>query len=406
MKFPMHRTMLVLGTTLAAFTIATPYRNGAWLDPATSVTMAGLSLNLGYGPIMAILHLAKVSVVASVARAWRQNRWVGAVCACAATMLVGMSIFNAWKVLERQRSARVVEERAAVLRAKAIDEELRAVRERVALLGWRPLATVEAEIAAERASWIWDVTAGCTKLESGTHRKFCANDARLEGARAQAAQAEKLRQREAELAGARLDRPAVAVNSRGYDDDMLQAILIAVAIELTEVVLFGLAGYFVPPSVPVGSPSPRGGAPIGTAPRTSRGGRRSRAGRASSHTRTPGAAAPNATSAAASDGHDEARWRTTGSSRPRDEPCATGGIGEERRRAIDAFVASLRRGVDLRATGSELFDAYAATCVKRGWPPIPRNVFGELLLLAIDGIGGRKVKASRQYYCGVGLPCR
>lgn len=184
MTFPIHRTMFALGTTLAAFTIAMPYRNGAWLDPATTVIIAGVSLNLGYGPVMAILHLAKVRLVAAVAPAWRRNLGVGAVCVCAATMLVGMSIFNSWKILERQQSARVAEARTAVLRADAIEEELRAVRERVALLGWRPLVTIEAEIAAERHSWVWDATTGCTKVESGTHRKFCQNLARLEGARA------------------------------------------------------------------------------------------------------------------------------------------------------------------------------------------------------------------------------
>jgi hypothetical protein len=59
--FPIHRTMFALGTTLAVFTIAMPYRNGAWLDPATTVSALGLSLNLGLGPVMGLLHVAKAA---------------------------------------------------------------------------------------------------------------------------------------------------------------------------------------------------------------------------------------------------------------------------------------------------------------------------------------------------------
>lgn len=158
---------------------------------------------------------------------------------------------------------------------------------------------------------------------------------------------------------------------------MLQAILIAVVIEFTEVMLFGLAGFFAPPSS-------RGAAPVDAAPRSSRPDGRPRAGRESPQATAPGAAAPKATATAASDGHDETRWRTTSRSRPRDEPSASGCINEEWRRAVDAFAASLRRGADLRATGSELFDAYSAMCVQRGWPPMPRNVFGQLLRPAVD----------------------
>jgi hypothetical protein len=52
MKITLHSTMLGLGLILATFTIATPYRNGAWLDPATTMSVIGLSLNYGLGPVM------------------------------------------------------------------------------------------------------------------------------------------------------------------------------------------------------------------------------------------------------------------------------------------------------------------------------------------------------------------
>jgi len=393
--------MLALGIALAATTIATPYRNGAWLDPATTVIILGVSLNLGYGPAMAILYLAKLRVVAVVADTWRRSRLVGQACACVAMMLVAVSIFNTWKVLERQRSARVEQARADVLRANAIDEELRAVRARLALLAWRPLESVEADIAAERLSWIWDTTAGCTKLESGTHRKFCQNMLRLEGARTQAAQAESLRQREAELAGARLAGPVVAYSPQANDGDLLQAILIAVAIEITEVVLFGLAGFLAPSSAPLGMPGACGQGPVDPAPRSASGGLPP-ARQGSPEMRAPGAAEPIAT--AASDGHDETLWRTTSLSPPPDEPGGLGRNAEERRREVEAVVASLRREPNLRTSGSAIYDFYTKMCEERGWPPMARNVFGQLLKRAVEAMGGRKTKASRQFYEGVGLP--
>ena len=412
MKLTIHDTMLVLGTSLAVLTIAAPYRNGAWLDPAATVSVAGLSLNVGLGLVMITLHVAKLRLVSLVAPAWRRNRVVGAVCFVMAAVLVAVSTFNAWSLLERQRSARVAEARTAVERADAIRDELRSVRERVALLGWRPLATVEAELSAERHHWIWGATAGCTKIESGMHRKFCAHFAKLEGVRAEAAQAEGLRQREEELARARLDRSPVTENREADDAEMLQAILIAVVIELTEVVLFGLAGFFAAPSVPAGSLSPRAEPAVQGSPqgRYSRRGERFRAAveepRISQQARPLSAAGRQPIEVVTDDGHDERGQRLLNASRPRAEAQAAGFVPEERRRAVDAFVASLRRGPNLRATGSALYDAYLATCRQRGWPQVPLNVFGQLLKPVIEAIGGRKVKASRQYYEGVDLPHR
>jgi hypothetical protein len=385
------------------------------------VSALGLSLNLGLGTVMGLLHVAKAALVAAGAPAWRRNRGVGAVCLCAALLLVAVSFFNAWSLLERQRSVRVADVRTAVERADIIREELRSVRERVALLGWRTLATVEAELAAERHSWIWDTTTGCTKAESGTHRQFCARAAKLEGARAEAAQAESLRQREAELTRALLDRPALAehrhsdlVTLAGWfgsslaSAEMLQALMIAAVIELTEVVLFGLAGFFAGPSASGSSVTPSEGSPVQATARSPRGDRRRREG-GEEHPVSPQARARDAdgrkaTADADSDGHDETCWRAASPSRPRDDPRTSGGIAEERRRAVDAFAASLRHGTNLRAAGSELFDLYAGMRAQRGWPPMARNVFGQLLKAAIEAIGGRKLKSSRQLYEGVAVP--
>jgi hypothetical protein len=72
--------------------------------------------------------------------------------------------------------------------------------------------------------------------------------------------------------------------------------------------------------------------------------------------------------------------------------------------AVHAFVASLSRDPNLRASGSALRDAYERVREQRGWPRIPPNVFGQLLRLAVEAAGGCKVKASRQTYRGVALP--
>jgi hypothetical protein len=64
----------------------------------------------------------------------------------------------------------------------------------------------------------------------------------------------------------------------------------------------------------------------------------------------------------------------------------------------------MTRGANLRASGSAVYNAYTKMSELRGWPPMARNVFGQLLKPAVEAIGGRKTKASRQLYEGVGLP--
>lgn len=406
--------MLVLGAALAIFTIASPYRNGAWLDPATTVSVAGLSINCGLGPVMALLHLAKLALLAALAPAWRRRRGVGAICVGAVALLVALSIFNAWALLERQRSARLAEARATVERVADVKAQLRAAYERVALLGWQPLATVEAEIAAERHHRIWEATAGCTILEGGTHRQFCARLKRLEGARAVAAQAEGLRQRAAELESELKSLPVAAqgrqpqlVALAGWlgsplgAADVLQAITIAVMIEITEVVLFGLAGFFAPQrtdangaafSRRMGEALPRQSSANVEAPRAEQSIATTEADAKRRQARRFRAEA------------DDAREEAPQATRLQTEPGAAQCGAEERCRAVAMFVKSLPRGPDLRTTGGDLYAVYSHVREQRGWPIIPANVFGQLLKPAVEAAGGHKVKASRQFYVGVGLP--
>ena len=77
---------------------------------------------------------------------------------------------------------------------------------------------------------------------------------------------------------------------------------------------------------------------------------------------------------------------------------------DDRRRAVESFVATLSRDRNLRITGSALADGYNRLREQRGWPIIPPNVFGLLVKPAVEAVGGHKVKSSRQYYSGVGFP--
>jgi hypothetical protein len=73
-------------------------------------------------------------------------------------------------------------------------------------------------------------------------------------------------------------------------------------------------------------------------------------------------------------------------------------------KAVREFVASLERGKDARATGSELASAYGTQRALRGWPDLQKNVFGAHLKSAVAAIGGRKIKSGSQVYLGVRVP--
>jgi hypothetical protein len=83
---------------------------------------------------------------------------------------------------------------------------------------------------------------------------------------------------------------------------------------------------------------------------------------------------------------------------------ASVGLVDERRCAVNAFVALLPRSPSARASGGALFAAYDELRVRDGWPPIPPNVFGTLLKPAVEAAGGQKRKSNRQVYIGLGIP--
>jgi hypothetical protein len=79
-------------------------------------------------------------------------------------------------------------------------------------------------------------------------------------------------------------------------------------------------------------------------------------------------------------------------------------VADERREALNAvrsFVAILEHAPSARATGSALADAYEALRAGQGWPEVPRNIFGILLRIAVEEVGGRKLKSGSQVYEGV-----
>lgn len=403
MKPTSSSMFLVLGASVAALAIATPYRYGAWLDPAAIVVFGGLTLNYGAGLLSVLLHAAKVSLVAAIVPAWRRSRLVGVICAFVCIPLVLLSMWNAVALLALQRSARVTQARAIIEQADSRRVELEAIGARLALVGWKPLATVEAEVAAERYHPIWDVTSGCTAAVTGSQRQFCARLRRLEGERAMATEAEGLRTRAAELRRELALQPAPA-ESRQPDLLMLVAwlgisldtaeivrtLLWAAVVEIVEIASFWFAGFFrsatgvretavmvehEPPSATSDADKVR------TSPHEASNRRRAKkSDRENSDPRVRQGTCP----------------RAQRRSVPRDE--------HAQRQAVDLFVATLRRGANLRAGGSALFDAYEEMREEHGWPKIPPNVFGKLVKLAVEAAGGQKVKASRQYYAGVALP--
>ena len=64
----------------------------------------------------------------------------------------------------------------------------------------------------------------------------------------------------------------------------------------------------------------------------------------------------------------------------------------------------LERGAGCRATGSELFHAYATQRLVHGWPELMPNIFGMHVKAAVEKLGGRKFKSGGQIYEGVRLP--
>jgi hypothetical protein len=64
----------------------------------------------------------------------------------------------------------------------------------------------------------------------------------------------------------------------------------------------------------------------------------------------------------------------------------------------------LEHGPQARASGSALAHAYASLRPKHAWPALAPNTFGKLLKVAVQEVGGRKLKSCMQIYEGVRIP--
>jgi hypothetical protein len=66
----------------------------------------------------------------------------------------------------------------------------------------------------------------------------------------------------------------------------------------------------------------------------------------------------------------------------------------------------LERPPSARAAGSALLDAYDRMRALHCWPEVPDNIFGVLLKVAVEEVGGQKIKSGGQVYVGVGIPAK
>jgi hypothetical protein len=64
----------------------------------------------------------------------------------------------------------------------------------------------------------------------------------------------------------------------------------------------------------------------------------------------------------------------------------------------------LERSPSARATGSALMDAYERRRPLHGWPEVQGNIFGALLRIAVEEVGGEEIKSGGQVYVCVGIP--
>jgi hypothetical protein len=153
------------------------------------------------------------------------------------------------------RTKRATASDAVVQRDADLRAEMKAIVERLALIGWRPLATVTAEIAAERRQHAWESTSECTQIKTGADRRYCARLDRLDGERLVALEAERLGYRQAELRRA-LEQQPVTTNGRHPDlalladvlgvspdrAELLRALAYSLLVESAEIALFWVAG--------------------------------------------------------------------------------------------------------------------------------------------------------------------
>ena len=98
------------------------------------------------------------------------------------------------------------------------------------------------------------------------------------------------------------------------------------------------------------------------------------------------------------------RSSTVALAQPARSPAQGGAACPRAAAAVAEFVALLDHGGGARATGSELFRAYATRRATYGLPELRPNIFGMHLKACVEAVGGRKFKSCGQVYEGVCIP--
>ena len=434
MKLTLIVAIYLLAIATAACTTVPQFRYGQWLDPAAFFVVDDIAVPYGTAALMVSLHWAKVAFAASLVLLWRsKHRGAALVVGAISFGLAALSIWNAIALLELTRTERTTTSEAVVQRDADIRAEMKAIAERLALVGWRPLATVTAEIAAERRHHGWESTSECTKITTPGDRRYCARLDKLEGERAVALEAEQLRKRQAE-ARRSLEQQPVVMKNRQPDlalladvlgasperAELLRAFVYSLLVETVELALFWVAGLLSSGSTSAGRRE------LTTAAKVPGAADDARDQKDFEGNRQPGAGVDvlPATPEKPSD-------RKAAVSRPTNKKSTTrrssivlelGSCSacpramqsfsrvpattqdNERRRAVAAFVAQLPMSASARTSGSALYASYDYLRGRNGWPFIAPNVFGTLLKPVVEAAGGLKRKSNQQIYVGVGLP--
>jgi hypothetical protein len=115
---------------------------------------------------------------------------------CGFVGLCLLSIWAAFSVEVLERAALAAKHMTTVQQLADLEAERSRAEGRLRVLGeTRPVATVDADIAAERHNWRWTTSKGCTDATARDSRAFCATYNRLFGELAAAQEAANLRAR-------------------------------------------------------------------------------------------------------------------------------------------------------------------------------------------------------------------
>lgn len=427
--------LLIVGVGLTVQMARPHFRYGDWLDASSALEVLDVSIPLGMGPIMVLLHVGKVIMPAAAAMFWHRASYL--CCALAVLffpLLVAVSITSTLAFLDLQRGERAENATMGAKREADLRAELAATEARLKNIGWwRAVSVVEGEIAAHRRDPRWANTVGCSNATAPRQQVYCKVHDRLTGELAAAKEAEDDRSREKEIRAELLGLKATSSSAHPDLDFLARAlqislervgfwrtVLFAAAIEAAEALFFLLAT------------APSNNAPQGRERRRILGARllsmwrralewtKSRLPRRVKPTsQTPRHAEMEVSTEAlhvrAAPNH--APLRNEEISRAGEKTCSSpqsdirvgpgprdGTTGMMPEAAVEAFVAECPRVPEARIPGAAMFAAYDALRKIRGWSRLSPAVFGRHLKLAIERAGGAKVKASAQIYVGLGLP--